>query len=207
MNMIRSLFLGVSLLGAVSATANDQIQVRGPGFYHAVEVGKPPPVIVETGGVRIAGYDPETDPPPAVADRLAVPHRAVSGTASNTATAACHTYPLRYRARLRAGNSLRETAFATRKGFAMEAVAATIQGRGTARASAMVPASVTTKIIVLRIWHPFTAQVADTLQGSAITSRPRGEPRTCRSQPRSCRSASPPFSPGFGWPALNERYL
>ena len=82
MNMIRSLFLGVSLLGAVSATANDQIQVRGPGFYHAVEVGKPPPVIVETGGVRIAGYDPETDPPPAVADRLAVPHRAVSGTAS-----------------------------------------------------------------------------------------------------------------------------
>ena len=82
MNMIRSLFLGVSLLGAVSATANDQIQVRGPGFYHAVEVGKSPPLIEEAAGVRILGYDPETDPPPAVADRLAVPHRAVSGTAS-----------------------------------------------------------------------------------------------------------------------------
>ena len=82
MNMIRSLFLGVSLLGAVSATANDQIQVRGPGFYHAVEVGKSPPLIEEAAGVRILGYDPETDPTPAVADRLAVPHRAVSGTAS-----------------------------------------------------------------------------------------------------------------------------
>ena len=82
MNMIRSLFLGVSLLGAVSATANDQIQVQGPGFYHAVEVGKSPPLIEEAAGVRILGYDPETDPTPAVADRLAVPHRGVSAAAS-----------------------------------------------------------------------------------------------------------------------------
>ena len=48
MNMTRSLFLGMSLLVAGSATANDQIQVRGSGFYHAVEVGKSPPVIAET---------------------------------------------------------------------------------------------------------------------------------------------------------------
>ena len=82
MNMTRSLFLGVSLLVAGSVTANDQIQVRGLGFYHAVEVGKSPPLMEEAAGVRIAGYDPETDPPQAIADRLAVPHRAVRAAAS-----------------------------------------------------------------------------------------------------------------------------
>ena len=82
MNMTRSLFLGVSLLVAGSATANDQIQVRGLGFYHAVEVGKSPPLIEEAAGVRILGYDPETDPTHATADRHAVPHRAVRAAAA-----------------------------------------------------------------------------------------------------------------------------
>ena len=82
MNMTRSLFLGVSLLVAGSVTANDQIQVRGLGSYHAVEVGKSPALIAEAAGVRILGSDLEPGPPQATADRLAVPHRAVSAAAS-----------------------------------------------------------------------------------------------------------------------------
>ena len=82
MNMTRSLFLGVSLLVAGSVTANDQIQVRGLGSYHAVEVGKSPALIAEAAGVRILGSDHESGPPQATADRLAVPHRAVSAAAS-----------------------------------------------------------------------------------------------------------------------------